>query len=167
MLLRTRYVFSIIAVITLLSFSASAQTPAQTIPEFQFFRLNNSSFNEKDVPRGKVIFFMFFDPDCDHCQHAIKTIGEQYEFFKKTEMFLVSISDQQKINSFMNNFGAKLRGKKNITILQDKLQQFILKFHPVRYPSMFLYSPQGKLLDYEDNPESVFRLVNTIKQNVK
>jgi hypothetical protein len=167
MISRMRYVFNIIALITLVSFSATAQKPEQTIPGFQFFRLNNTPFTDKDIPQGKIIFFMFFDPDCDHCQHAIKTIGEQYDAFKKTAMFLISISDQQKIDYFMNNFGARLKGKKNITILQDKLQQFILKFHPVKYPSMFLYSPQRKLLDYEDNPESVSRLVNIIEKSVK
>jgi len=72
-----------------------------------------------------------------------------------------------KMDHFMNTYGSKLKGKKNITILQDRLQQFIAKFNPVRYPSMFLYSPEKKLIDYEDNPESVFRLVNAINKNVK
>ena len=67
----------------------------------------------------------------------------------------------------METYGSKLKGQKNVTILQDKLQQFITKFNPVRYPSMFIYSPEKKLLDYEDNPELVFRLVNTINKNVK
>ncbi len=110
---------------------------------------------------------MFVDPDCDHCQHAINSIGQQNQAFKNTAFFLISMFGADKINHFMDTYGSKLKGQKNITILQDKSNEFISKFNPVRYPSMFLYSPERKLLDYEDNPESVFRLVNTIKKNVK
>jgi peroxiredoxin len=145
----------------------SGQPPAQTIPHFQFFKLDNTSFTDNDLPKGKIIFFMFLDPDCDHCQHAIKSIGEQYQAFKKTTIFLISIYDKNKMNHFMDTYGGKLKVQKNVTILQDKLQQFIAKFNPERYPSMFLYSPEKKLLNYEDNPESVFRLVNAINKNVK
>ena len=160
-----------LALFFLISNSSSAQIsgqpPAQKIPQFQFFRLNSSSFTDKDLPSGKLIFFIFFDPDCDHCQHAIKIIGDQYPAFKKTAMFLVSIDDQNKINSFMNTYGKKLKSQKNVTLLQDKSQQFMTKFNPVRYPSMFLYSADKKLIDYEDNPESVFRIVNAINKNVR
>ncbi len=160
-----------LALLLLISCSLSAQIagkpPAQNIPDFKFFRLNNEPFTDKDLPKDKLILFMFIDPDCDHCQHAIKTISDQYTSFQKPAIFIISIFDQNKINHFMDTYGSKLKGRKNVTMLQDKLQQFITKFNPVRYPSMLLYSPERKLIDYEDNPESVFRLVNSIKKNVK
>lgn len=163
--------FKAILLLLFTSFKVSAQIlsqpPAQVIPDFKFFRLNNIPFTNKDVPKGKMTFFMFFDSDCDHCQHAIKSIGDQIQTFKKPIIFLISIDDQKKINHFMDAYGSKLRGQKNVTILQDKLQQFILKFNPRKYPSMFLFSPEKKLIDYEDTPESVFRLVNAINKNAK
>ena len=141
--------------------------PAHSIPHFQFVTMDDRPFTDLDLPSGKLIFIMYFDPDCDHCQHAIKYIGDQYETFKKTMIYLVSMDDQKKTNHFMDTYGSELKGKKNVTVLMDKLQQFIVRFNPVRPPSMFLFSSQRKLLDYEDNAESVFRLVNTIKKNVK
>ena len=166
-----KYSFTIIVVLLLISLNVSAQIsgrpPAQVIPHFEFFRLNNAPFTDNDLPKDKIIFFMFVDPDCDHCQEAIKQIGEKFQSFRKTAVYIISISGKDKINQFMNTYGSKLKGQKNVTILQDKLQQFISKFNPMRYPSMFLYSPERKLIDYEDNPESVFRFVNTINKNVK
>jgi peroxiredoxin len=150
-----------------ISAQITSQPPAQAIPEFQFVQFNNSPFTNQNLPKGKVIFFMFFDPDCDHCHQAIKSIGENLQSFKKIAIFLISVDDERKINQFMDTYGSQLKGLKNVTILQDKLQQFIVKFNPVRYPSMFLYSPEKKLLDYEDNPESLFRLVNVINKNVQ
>jgi len=143
----------------------SSQPPSQLIPHFQFFQFNNTPFTDNDLPKGKITLIMFIDPDCDHCQHAISTIGKQYSSFKKINIFLISVYGFDKINEFMTTFGSKLKGKKNVIILQDKLQQFISKFHPLRYPAMFLYSSEKKLIDYEDNPESVFRLVTSINKN--
>lgn len=162
-----KYTINIIFLL-LVCFGVEAQVsekpPAQTIPEFKFFRFDNTPFTNKDLPPGKMVFFMFFDSECDHCQNAIKNIGNQYQSFKKIPIFLISIDDQNKINHFMETYGNKLKGQKNVSILQDKLQQFISKFNPRRYPSMFLYSSEKKLIDYEDNPESVFRFVNTINK---
>ena len=64
----------------------------------------------------------------------------------------------------MGKYGVKLKDKKNVTLLQDKQFQFISKFQPKKYPSMFLYSPDKKLIDYEDNDESVFRFLKLIKE---
>ena len=161
--------FNLFIFLLFISFNASAQIlgqpPSPVIPHFQFFRLNNAPFTDNDLPKGKIMLIMFIDPDCDHCQRAINNICDQYNAFIKTDFFLISVSGIDKINQFMSTFGRKLKGRKNVTVLQDKLQQFISKFHPVRYPAMFLYSREKKLLDYEDNPESVFRLVNTINKN--
>ncbi len=162
---------SLVLLSLLISFKAFGQIsdhpPAQVIPDFEFFTLNNKAFTNKDIQKGKVIFFMFVDPDCDHCQHAIESIGEQFSSFKKTSVYLISMDEPGKINQFMNLYGSKLKGQKNVTVLQDKLHQFMERFKPIRYPAMYLYSPENKLLDYEDNPEAVFRLVNTINKNVK
>ncbi len=166
-----KHMIYILVIFFLSSGKLSAQDlsrpPAQTIPQFEFFRMDNKPFTDKDLPKGKIIFFMFVDPGCAHCQLSIKSIGDNYTAFKKTSVFIVSLSDFATLNQFMNKYGSKVKEQKNVTLLQDKSGQFITKFNPVRYPSMLLYSVQGKLLDYEDNPESIFRLVNTINKNVK
>jgi peroxiredoxin len=163
-----KYTFNIFIIFILISFSVSgqspAQTPAQTIPDFEFFRLNNTSFTNKDLPGGKMLFLLFFESDCDHCQRAIGNIGKQYQSFKKTSIFLISMDDENKINHFIETYGHQLKGQKNVTILQDKLHQFIVKFKPRKYPSMFLYSTEKKLIDYEDNEETVFRFLNYINR---
>lgn len=165
-----KYTLHTFALLLLVSFAAPAQIsdkpPAQTIPQFSFFAPSGSTFTEINLPSGKLIFFMFIDPDCDHCQLAIKKIGDQYQTFKKVSVYVISIDGWDKINHFMNTYGNKLKGK-NILILQDRLQQFITRFAPIRYPAMFLYSPEKKLIDYEDNPEAVFRIVNAINKNIK
>ena len=46
----------------LLSFFGSfAQKPAQTIPDFTFYKLDKTPFTNKNVAKGKDVIFIFFD----------------------------------------------------------------------------------------------------------
>ena len=143
------------------------QTPAQVLPAFEFQRLNKTSFTNKDLPQQRILLFIFIDTECDHCQRAVNNIAQQYKSFQKAAVYLISLDSVEKINHFISTYGPKLKTQKNFLLLQDHLNQFIVKFEPRRYPAMFVYSPEGKLLDYQDNEESVFRLVNTINKNSK
>ena len=142
-----------------------AQKPAQTLPEFQFFRLDQRAYTNKDLPADKPLFFVFFDPGCEHCQRTMKWIGQHSSAFSKTYMCLVSLDNPAGINRFMDAYGPQIRSQQNVVLLQDKLYQFIPRFKPRKYPSLFLYSAKKKLLDYQDDDESVTQLINTIKKN--
>jgi peroxiredoxin len=161
-----KYNFLTIIMLILVVGNISAQIPAQTLPDFKFFRLDKSPFTNKDLPNGKILFVLFFDSDCEHCQLALKRIGQDYQYFKKATICLISIDSADKINRFMNMFGKGLKGKKNVVLLQDNLNKFISSFKPQKYPSMFLYSAEKKLIDYEDNEETLFRFVNAINKTV-
>jgi hypothetical protein len=146
-----------------LAFIGEAQVPAQTLPEFSFLGAGKQAFTNKDLAQGRQLFFLFVDPDCEHCQHAVQTIGEQYTAFRNTAVYVISLDSREKLSAFMDKYGGALKGQKNVLLLQDNLNQFIVRFKPRRYPAMMLYSPNGQLIDYEDNPESVFRIVNRLK----
>ena len=116
----------------------------------------------KDLARGRMTFFMFFDPDCEHCQRAIKNIDSQYRSFEKVAVYLISQENEEKMKGFLNQYTKHLKSQKNVVLLMDTKSQFIVKFQPRRYPAMFLYSTDNTLIDYEDNSETVFRLVHFI-----
>ncbi len=163
-----RYVIPVIIFAMLIAESLTAQqVPAQTLPDFEFSRLNKTAFKNKDLQQGKILFFVFFDSDCDHCQRAVKNIDQQFKSFQKTAVYLISADGHDKINRFVSTYAPHLKNQHNVTLLQDNFNQFIAKFKPYRYPAMFLYAVDKKLLDYEDNEESVFRFVNTIKKQTK
>lgn len=162
-----KYSFFTLILFTLITGNIFSQTPAQIIPEFEFSRLDNSPFANKDLPRGKMLFFVFFDSDCKDCQRAIKNIDTQYLSFKKTEIYLISLDDNNKIKRFVNTYAPHLQSQKNVLLLRDSRKLFVSKFKPYKYPSMFLYSTEKKLIDYEDNEETVFRFVNSINKAIK
>ena len=150
-----------------LSICSKSQTPAQVLPDFEFYHLDNSKFSNKDLPLRQNLLFVFFDSDCEHCQLAAKKLDQEYKSFDKIAVYFISLDDSDKMRQFMAIHAPQLKIQKNVNLLQDRSNQFIIKFKPKRYPSIFLYSADKKLLDYEDNEETVFRIVNMIKKDNK
>jgi peroxiredoxin len=153
--------------LVLISFAGHAQVPAQTVPDFTFFKLNKTPFETRDLSRGEKLLFIFFDTECEHCQRAVTYLGAHYGECKNAAIYLITLDGQEKIARFMTKYGVGLKDKKNVTLLQDKQYQFITRFQPRKYPSMFLYSPDKKLMAYEDNDESVFRILRLLKEDAK
>ncbi len=135
--------------------NVSAQAPAETIPDFNFLRLNKSSFTNNNLEPGKMLFFIFFDSECEHCQRTIQHVNQHYQDFKKAAIYLITLDNAENINRFMSKYGNKLISKKNVTLLQDFKNEFIWKFRPRKYPSIFLYSAKKKLILYDDDEKSL------------
>ena len=158
-----KLIFKLVTILLVFSAITSAQTPAQTVPDFTFYKFNGSSFTNKHLDKGKFLFFIFFDTECEHCQHAIKYLNDHNIELNKTAMYLLTLDDKEKVKQFMNTYGKNLQNKTNITFLQDVKNEFIIKFKPEKYPSIFLYSASKKLLLYDDNEQNLFMFLAKIK----
>lgn len=162
-----KYLFISIAIILSTSVKIFAQVPAETIPDFTFCRLDKSSFTTKDIEKGKLLFFVFFDSECEHCRHAISYINKHVSGLNKTALYLLSLDEPEKIKSFINTYGKSLVNKKDIFFLQDINNEFISKFKPKKYPSMFLYAANKKLLMYDDDEQKLpqfFKEINAYQK---
>lgn len=144
-----------------------SQSPAQVVPKFTLYQLNQTSFTNENVAKNKPLFFFFFDPDCDHCQQTAINLNKQFKGFTKAAVYLVSQANDNKINAFMDKYLPIFRNGKNVTILRDKNNEFVTKFLPNRYPAMYVFDTNQKLVDYEDNPETIFRIVKALQTAVK
>ena len=152
---------------TLMSFESTAQKPAETIPNFIFYNPDNTPFTNRDLTVGKEILFVFFDVTCDHCQHTIKALSTHIKECKKISIYLITLDDKSLVNDFFNKYGKNLPGEKNVTILQDQRNQFIKQFGPRKYPSVFLYSSEKKLLLYDDDDLTLEKFFKIIKASKK
>jgi len=151
----------------MISLEISAQTPAQTIPAFTFYKFDKTPFTNNNLTAGKDILFIFFDVTCDHCQHTISTLSKRINECSKISIYLISMEDKTSITNFFNQYGKNLPAQKNVTILQDSQNQFITQFSPRKYPSVFLYSAQKKLLLYDDEDqylEKFFKILSPPKK---
>jgi peroxiredoxin len=146
---------------------SSAQIPAKTIPSFTFKKSDKTEFTNKNLQAGKFQFFVFFDTQCDHCQHAIQYIDQNYSKFNKTAIYLITLESAAKVNPFINKYGTSLKGKKNVILLQDSKNQFIQKFGPRKYPSLFLYSAKNEFIMYDDDEKNLVKFIKQINASEK
>ncbi|MEO6733865.1 MAG: redoxin domain-containing protein [Ferruginibacter sp.] len=161
-----KFLAKAIVLLLLMNGTVAAQ-PAATIPSFTFYKLNEELFTNKNLDAGKMVMFVFFDAECDHCQHAIQYLNQNIKQFTRANIYLVTLDAHEKVNRFMNNYGNNLRGKKNVLILQDRQNEFLSKFKPRKYPSLFLYSAKNKLIMYDDNERNLPGFAKQIDTVVK
>ena len=138
--------------------------PAESIPDFTLLRQDKTEFTRKDLDTEKLLFFLFFDVKCIHCKHATQAINKRYAELSNVTIHLVTLDKPEKVIFFLKQNGKKLMNKKNVHLLFDSKNEFITRFKPKKYPSMFLYSPDQKLIIYKDNPDSIQIIFDKIRE---
>jgi cytochrome oxidase Cu insertion factor (SCO1/SenC/PrrC family) len=156
----------LIGFLLLLIFSVqiSAQVPAETVPAFNFFKQDKTRFTNNNLAQGKMLLFVFFDATCDHCQHAFQYMNQYHRELEKAAVYFITVDNPATATMFLNKYATNLKNKKNVTLLFDLNNEFILKFKPRKYPSIFLYSAQKKLLIYDDDEKVLPRVSNMINK---
>ena len=146
---RLAFVISFIFLITCFSLNGYAQaTPARSIPDFTFYKMNGQPFSRKDITKSQKPLIVFFDVTCDHCQNELKAMSDRIEEFKKAQFYLVSMDNVPGIQLFMKKFAPKMVGRSNVTVLTDLHKQFITRFMPVQFPATYVYGTDWKLIKY-------------------
>ncbi len=144
---------------------AQGRTQPVEIPAFTFFKLgDNSLFTQQDLSSKGKIVLIFFDPGCGHCQEEVEAIGDNVDKFKDASFYFITMQDKPLIQEFVDKYGKKLKGRSNVTFLHDGKYEFITKFNPSEYPSLYVYSANKRLLKYLHGPKNVNTIVAVVNQ---
>ncbi|HYH57045.1 MAG TPA: hypothetical protein VD772_10560, partial [Anseongella sp.] len=71
-----------------------------------------------------------------------------YAHFSQSTLYFISKDSKDDIRRFMNKYGKELLGKPNVNVLHDPQSEFVLKFHPSKYPAVYIYSPTRQLVKH-------------------
>lgn len=134
-------------------------SPAPVIPDFTFQTLSGNPFTKANLVSNKKIIFILFDVTCSHCQHEMQAFGKQYSKFKNVAFYLVSMDTKDAIEKFMNLYGQQMYGKPNVTVLRDFKPEFIVKFQPDKYPAIFLYGSNRRLIKYFSGQKDIKEII--------
>lgn len=149
---------------TLLAGVLQSNAQVREIPDFSLKQMDNgAALTGKQVPAGKKALFVFFDTECPHCMMAITEFNEQHKQLDNISIYLITKDPKAEVMGFLNNFGPQLIAKKNCTLLSDTQNQFIGKFLPRKYPSIFLFAANRQLLMYTDEEKEIPVILKKIK----
>jgi len=119
----------------------------EEIPYFTFYKLDYHRFIKNDFDTKRTKFILYFNSECDHCQKQAKWLKKGMlknpAPFRNLEMVFVSFEEMKMIEAFRDKYQFT---QNNITFLQDSRLTFTDKFGVSTFPSILIYSKEGKLI---------------------
>lgn len=142
---------------------AHAQNPPYVIPEFTFYRLDDTPFTRDDLTRTSNIVFVFFSTTCHHCQNETRAMGEHFDAFSQSTLYFISKEDKGDIRKFMEVYGKTIKDQPNVHVLRDPRSEFVLKFNPTQYPSVYIYTPTRQLVKHFSGETPIGEITAALK----
>lgn len=163
-------VVSVVGILAFLGYSIVAKTnqkkviakQLQVIPEFELLTLHGELFTNKNLQPNVYTVFIYFNSECDFCQHEAKDISNTIEKFKNTQFIFVSIEPIEVIQNFAEQYN--LNNQSNITFLHDNLDIFHNRFGARSIPYILIYNKNQELIKKHKGQLNAKGILNTINQ---
>ena len=135
-----------IAILYLLFLFAPLKTSAQAgkLPPFRIMQTNGQVFNATQLPVGKPIVVIYFDPDCHDCQTLMGQLFSQTKSFQKASLALITNATINQVITFSDKY--KVTTFKNMVLGTEGSNAPLGKYY--NYPQMpfvALYDKNGNL----------------------
>ncbi|AOW21641.1 peroxiredoxin family protein [Urechidicola croceus] len=134
-------------------------TVAKTIPYFTFTTLDNQNFTKDSFDKKRTKLILYFNSECEHCQKQGDWLSKEIESFKDLELVFISFEEIDAIKKFRDSYNFN---QENLTFLQDTRLTFSYKFGVDTFPSILIYSKNGKLIkafEGETKPNKIFEFI--------
>lgn len=116
---------------------------AKEIPYFTFTTLDNHRFIKDDFDKVRTKLILYFNSECDHCEKQAKWLSQEIDSFNDLELTFISFEEMDAIKGYRDKYDFN---RKNITFLQDSRLTFSDKFGVGKFPSILIYTKDGKLV---------------------
>ena len=115
---------------------------SQTIPPFKMTLSNNKILNAADLPKGKPLVLIYFDPDCDHCQKLMSELFKKINSFKKTEIVLITFKSVKEVAAFEKKYNTSKYA--NMKVGTEGTLFYLKNYYKlVKMPFTALYDKKG------------------------
>jgi thioredoxin-related protein len=133
---------SILLLFIILFWNLNSIAQAGKIPPFSMMQANGKVFKAQDLPLGKPIIVIYFDPDCDHCEKTTKELLKKMDEFKKASIAMVTYLAVDKVVEFEKKHG--LKKYPNIFVGTEGSTYFLKNYYRLTtMPYIALYTKNG------------------------
>jgi peroxiredoxin len=135
----------------------------ETIPEFNFFKLDNAQFNKQDLKKELPTVFIYFNSKCDYCEHEARDISTNVEGLKDIQIVFISPEPIEVIQQFSENY--QLNNISNITFLNDNTNHFYTQFGASSIPYVVIYNKEQQLIKAHKGQLNTKGILKALNQN--
>ena len=115
------------------------------MPAFSYLNLENKIFTNENLEEGIPTLFIYFNSDCDFCNHEAEMVQQNIEELKAIQVVFISYEPIEKIKQFATKF--KLLNHANIYFLSDSKITFATTFDVKSMPCLVLYDKDNNLIE--------------------
>ncbi|QQL48914.1 TlpA family protein disulfide reductase [Mucilaginibacter ginkgonis] len=149
----------------LITACTNAQTGGiENIPNFHILNTDSVKLTAADLKKNKPVLFIYFSPDCTHCQHMMMEMKPYMKDFKNTQVVMITFVNQlRSLQDFRRNYG--LAAYPNFIVGTEgytyEVQQY---FHIKTTPFIALYGRNGKLVKTWEKAPAMKDLADAVKK---
>ncbi len=135
----------------------------QTIPKFEFLTLKQQPFAKTNLRPNLNTIFVYFNSECDFCQHEAQSISDNLDSFKNVQFIFVSIEQKETIKKFAELYN--INNHENIVFLEDKKREFSTLFNANSIPYILIYNQENKLIKKHKGQLNAKGILRALQEN--
>lgn len=149
-------------VITKINHKKQVAEHIKTIPDFSYQTLDGNAFTHKNLKPNTPVLFVYFNSECDFCQHEAQMIQENIKKLQSFQIIFISFEPQDNIVKFATKY--KLTTYDNVTFLVDRKATFATTFDVNSLPCLVLYNAQHQLIEKIKGQVKIEKILALSKQ---
>jgi len=155
--------YLIYKVVSTINYKNQVEQNIQTVPEFEFLTLNQKRFTNANLKLNLNTIFIYFNSECDFCQHEAQSISDNLDSFKNVQFIFVSTEPIEIIKKISEQY--HLNNKQNITFLYDSNSTFSSRFDANSIPYLLIYDKNQKLIKKHKGQLNAKGILRALQQN--
>jgi len=133
------------------------------LPEFTLSNVDGSGcLKSSDVRKGKSSIFIYFSPDCEHCQNVTKKIVSNIDRLRSCNIYWVSSDTTAAVKTFSTNNHLDMLS--NVFVGMDNKYSFYIKYLPPGTPYIMVYNKERKLVRVYSGETDINSLVYSTQE---
>jgi len=133
------------------------------LPSFDIVVVDDSLsiYNTAWMGKGYPIVFIYFSPECDHCQMQTDSILNNINSFRNARFFFISTDSLRLVKEFRNKY--QFEKYPNVKIGLDREGYFLRHYHPKNIPTIAIFNRNKELKFMYDGGTSMNNLIGNLK----
>lgn len=164
-------IIGILSLLTYLGYNIVSKTQEKNkvakqleiIPEFEFLTIEKETFTKANLKPNAKTIFIYFNSECDFCQHEAQSISDCLDSFKKVQFIFVSTEPIEIIKQFSKQYN--LNNQQNIKFLYDSNSTFSSRFDANSIPYLLIYDQNQKLIKKHKGQLNAKGILRALQQN--